>query len=113
MKRVAMVAGLALALCGTAPDARAETFTSEKFLKWPAESQASYFRTSIGMTGVIASQLSQNVAPCIDAWYFADRVTQTQRNEAIRALMRKYPDYHPQAVILALIQKECGKLTGR
>lgn len=112
-KRRSVAAGIALALCGGVSVAQADTFTSAKFLAWPADSQVSYFRTSIGMVGVIASQMSRNIAPCIDAWYFADPAVQTQRNEAIRALMRKYPDYHPQAVILALVQKECGKFTGQ
>ena len=105
MKRVAMVAGLALALCGAAPEVRAETFTSEKFLKWPAESQASYFRTSIGMAAIIASQRGNGYGRCVSDWYFG---SPEGRHTALREAMRKNSSFHPQAVILAILQKACG-----
>lgn len=88
----------------------AETFKSSDVLAWPKESQDSYMRTSLAMLGIIASQITNNVAECVDDWYFKDRSTQRQRHETILSVMRRHPDYHPQAVILAVIQKRCGKL---
>ena len=88
----------------------ADGFTSADLLKWKKTSQDSYFSTSIGMAGVIASQNRREVARCIDEWYFADKSKQRDRNQFIRDTLRTYPDFDPQATILAIVQKVCGKL---
>jgi hypothetical protein len=85
-------------------------FASADLLKWPEASQDSYFNTSIGMAGVIATQNRREAARCINEWYFADRATAQMRNDHIRSVLKQYPDYDPQATILAIIQKACGPL---
>lgn len=85
-------------------------FTSADILKWEMTAQNSYFRTSVSMAGVIASQNRRAVARCIDQWYFADKATQRKRADHIRGVMMKFPGYVPQAVIFAVIRKACGKL---
>lgn len=103
----AMAAGalLALALSAAAPAAQAEGFTGADLLAWEPESQAFYFRTSVTMAGVIASQNNREQARCVDRWH----EEQNARGfEALLSAMRTHSTYHPQAVVLWLLQHECG-----
>ena len=86
----------------------AEGFTGEKFLKWKRESQDSFIGTSITMVAVVATQGRQNIASCIDDWYSEDGSIQDQRHGFILDTIREYPSYHPQGIILAVLQKRCG-----
>lgn len=97
-----------IALIATYPQlSRAETFTSREFLTWKSESRVSYFRSSIGMAGVIASQINKTKSRCIDAFYAReDKAGYPTFLKAARA----HSEYHPQAIILWVIQNECGKL---
>lgn len=88
----------------------AKGFTGADILKWDEASQNSYFHTSLGMAGVIASQNRQEAARCIDEWYFSNEITQKQRNEHLLSMMRKFPKYHPQTTIFAVLTKTCGAL---
>lgn len=88
----------------------AEEFTSADVLTWKNASQDSYFRTSVSMAGVIASQNRREAAQCIDQWYFEDKDIQQELANHIRNVLGQYPDYNPQAVIFAIIRKACGKL---
>lgn len=85
-------------------------FSSADVLDWPAKNQDSLIRTSVGMSGIIAAQIRKDVARCIDDWYFSDIEMQKQRNEEIRGVMMKNPGFHPQAVVLAVIQEACGPI---
>jgi hypothetical protein len=82
-----------------------EMFKSPQFLQLPADGQASYISTSVGMAGLIAARNDKKHSDCIDRWYFPDR---EKGNRTITDTMRQYPDYHPQAVVLAVLQKACG-----
>ena len=108
MKRLAkwaVVAGALLALgLAAAAAAQAEGFTGADVLKWDRDSQAFYFKTSVTMAGVIASQNNRDQAQCVDQWYGGQS---ERRDEAIRDAMRTYPTYHPQAVILWVLQEAC------
>lgn len=105
--RLATVAILAVAFYPQ--NAHADGFTSAEFIRWPEASQDAYIHNSIGMSGVIASQSRQDISRCIDQWYFADKATQNRRNAEIKQVMQANPTFHPQGVLLAVIQKECGK----
>ena len=83
----------------------ADSFKSSEFLTWNKDSQEFYFRTAIGMAGLIASQNDQHQARCILDWYFTKERT---ARDAILSAMQQYPDYHPRGVILAVLQKACG-----
>lgn len=87
---------------------RAETFASEEFLNWDRESQGFYFRTSIDMAGLIASQNKKSQAECIDRWFFEN---QKSAHDEIVNTMRQYPSFHPRGVILALIERKCEAMT--
>jgi len=62
------------------------------------------------MAGVVATQNRREAARCINEWYFFDRATAKKRNDHIRRVMADNPSYHPQATLLAIIQKACGPL---
>ncbi|MEM9375601.1 MAG: hypothetical protein AAGA72_05235 [Pseudomonadota bacterium] len=94
-----------------AEDAPTGGTTSADVLTWAIESQDAYFQTSIGMAGVVASQNEGPTARCVDDWYFKDRATRQRRNDFIRETMRRFPDYHPAGVILAVLEKQCGSFT--
>jgi len=73
-----------------------------------ADSQASFIDISVTMAGAIAANSRPEVARCLNDWYFKDTAIQDRRKEAIREAMRTYPEYHPSAVILGVLQKACG-----
>ena len=83
-------------------------FKSGEVLEWPRDSQSFYYRTSVAMAGLIAARNSKDHSNCVDQWYFLDT---KKADEAITEMMRETPDYHPQAVILAMLQKACGSFT--
>lgn len=86
----------------------AEKFTGEQFLKWKRESQDSLIQISITMTGIVATQGRKDISRCIDDWYTNDKAIQQQRHGYILDIIKENPSYHPQAVILAVLQKRCG-----
>ena len=89
--------------------AYAETaFTGEDFLGWDQSAQTGFVQTSVSMAGIIASQTKPEIARCIDGWYFASDAVLDQRNSEIIALIGENAGFHPSAVILAAIQRECG-----
>lgn len=97
----------ALALFAGASAAHAQTFTSEEFLKWPKSQQQSYLTISASMAGVITTQLNKTQAKCIDQWYKKEA---QNNHRALTETMRKFKTYHPQGVILWMIQRECGAI---
>lgn len=87
-----------------------EKFTSGHILKWEKDAQNNYFSISIGMAGAIAAQNKPEIARCIDNWYFNPDSNRIENNSYIRSIFGKYPNDHPSALMLAIIQKKCGKL---
>tara|TARA_R110002110_G_scaffold257206_2_gene473153 strand:- start:8568 stop:8918 length:351 start_codon:yes stop_codon:yes gene_type:complete len=109
MKQIILALAMAIGLSSFVypQDSSADVFKSSEFLKWPAKSQAFYFRTSIGMAGLVAGRNDKKQGKCIDDWYFA---TQDKANAHILSVMQKHPAFHPRGVILAVLEKQCGKL---
>ncbi|MEM9574875.1 MAG: hypothetical protein AAF870_06560, partial [Pseudomonadota bacterium] len=81
--------------------------------KWSEDSQNNYFQTSITMIGVVATQTGSHahIATCIDDWYWNEDGANPEINDKIRAAMRQYPDLYPQAIVLAVVERECGKFS--
>ena len=88
----------------------ADTFKSETFLTWNRDSQDYYIRTSIGMASLISAQNDKAHAKCLDDWYYKD---EGAGNDAVLATMKRFPEYHPRGVILAVMQKRCGSFNFR
>lgn len=107
-----LYAKLALACFALCPQAvLAQGFTSKDVLAWSVPAQDSFFQTSVTMIGIVATQTGQHnhIADCIDTWYGGGPASQPQRSARLRDVMQALPDHHPQAVILAVIEKECGE----
>lgn len=92
----------------------ADSFTSADVLEWAEDSQDNYFQTSVTMIGVVATQTGAHghIATCIDDWYWQGNVANPEHNDAIRAAMQRFPDLYPQAIVLAVVEKQCGKFSG-
>lgn len=88
----------------------ANGFTSAEVLDWKAASQENLFQDSISMIAIVAGQTGDHghIAQCIGDWYAEGAAGTAERNAQIRDAMRRFPDSHPQAVILAVVQKRCG-----
>ena len=90
--------------------ALSDNFTSAKVLDWSRQNQSFYFQASVTMAGFVASQNDKAQSRCIDDWYFESDGIREQRNGEILNVMGRYPDHHPSAIILAIVQKRCGSL---
>ncbi|WP_342075605.1 hypothetical protein [Yoonia sp. SS1-5] len=92
----------------------ADGFTSADVLEWAEDSQDSFFQTSVTMIGVVATQTGAHghIAACIDDWYWEGNTANPEHNDTIRAAMQRFPDLYPQAIVLAVVEKQCGKFSG-
>ena len=72
---------------------------------WGKPSQELYIGASIRMAGIIMSRNSATQSKCIESWYQNQK---EQRHKAIRKTMKEYPSHHPQGIILAVLEKQCG-----
>jgi len=105
-RKALAVASLSTLVCSVAPGAFAgDGFKASEFLTYPAQSQKSYITSSAMMAGLIASQNNRAQAVCIDDWVAQQS---GQGYGAVVEAMRKLPDYHPSAVIVAVLDKACG-----
>lgn len=88
----------------------AQDFTSADVLEWDQEAQDSYFNTSVGMIAILATQTGSHghIADCLNDWYWTDDGNDPAKNDLIRDVMNGLRDYHPQAVIIAVVEKHCG-----
>lgn len=89
----------------------ADGFTSADVLEWSEENQNGFFQASVTMIGIVATQTGEHdhIAECIDSWYGGGDESQPQRSARILEVLESLPEYHPQAIILAVIEKECGE----
>lgn len=83
--------------------------TTAEFLKWEQGKQKSFFQIAISMATVIASQTKPKTASCINSWYWTSKFTQEKRNTEMLNQMKPYSKFHPNAVILAFLERACGK----
>ena len=86
----------------------AESFTSAEFLEWPAAKKNGYIVTSATMAGVIVAQVDPVQARCVDDWLAQEAQLQ---HRSVKSAMRQFSNYHPQGVILWVIQNECGEIS--
>jgi len=96
-----------IVVCNTAGFVKeGKALTSAEFLDYPARSQTSFINASVLIAGLIADQNAPKQARCLDAWS-AEQV-KAGYPDVLNA-MRRFPSYHPSGVVLAVMQKQCGK----
>ena len=104
-----VVSAITVGLLGVSyPHANAQAQEpSAQFLGSGHASQVSYVDTSVLMAIFIVAQDREAKSNCIRNWYFQRK---SERVSEVVTGVSENPAYHPTAVILALIQQECGAL---
>lgn len=95
---------LAVSFAGALAD---DKLTTAKFLASPPDAQKNFIANVAMTAGLIASQNRKGQGKCIDDWYAANAKTGFQ---PVIDAMKRLPDYHPNALILAVFEKSCGDL---
>jgi len=103
-RKALAIASLCTIVCAQAGIAE-ETFKSSKFLTYSAEQQRGYISTTTVAAWLLASQNNKAQAKCIDDWGASNRGSGYR---PVLEAMRRFPDDHPTAMILAVLQKQCG-----
>lgn len=86
--------------------AQAEDFTNKDFLTLQEAHQKFWIQGAVDVLGHVAAAKSKQTGRCVLEWYYGDQYA--ERNSLILASIRKYPDAHPSAVMLALTERACG-----
>jgi len=106
MTKSRITASIFAVFCAFCTQANAETiFKSSEFLTWSEGNKSFYIRTSVGMAGSISGYNNEKHAKCLEKWYFS---SEKKSNETFYQMMRKFPDYHPRGIILAVLKRQCG-----
>lgn len=85
-------------------------FTGEEFLTWDRVNQDSFIEVSVTMAGIVSGRARKDISRCIDEWYSLEDETRRMRNDFILKIISENPTYHPQGVILAVLEEQCGSL---
>ncbi|MEP3247777.1 MAG: hypothetical protein ABJN40_07375 [Sneathiella sp.] len=80
-----------------------------EFLTYDDKSQEYFLASTIWTAAVIATQIRQDLASCIADWYTNDPMIIKKRNAEILDTMKGYPDSYPSGLVVAILQKQCGK----
>ncbi|MFN3224732.1 MAG: hypothetical protein ACE360_00585 [Hyphomicrobiales bacterium] len=83
--------------------------TVRDFLTWSEPQQANLMRSVVYTATVIATQVRADMASCIADWYSDNPNVIAARNSEIKTVMADYPDSHPTPILIAVIQRECGR----
>ncbi len=80
---------------------------SSEFLQHTDGQRAWWFTGAFETLAHSMSQIDKVKSNCIADWYFN---APEQRRKELEDTMRKYPEHAPSSVVIALVQKNCGKL---
>lgn len=87
--------------------ASAEPLKSSAFLQYDEASRQWWYKGAMEMLAHSMSQIDKAKADCIADWYFPHK---DERNKEIEETLAKYPDHAASSIVLALVQKQCGKI---
>jgi len=82
---------------------------SSEFLTYSEGQRAWWLAGAVEATSHAIYQIDPKKGDCIADWYFKGD-GEKQRQKEIEDTMQKYPDHAPSSVLLALVQKSCGKI---
>ncbi len=86
--------------------AQAEDFTNKDFLTLQEAHQKFWIQGAVDALSQVAAAKANETGRCVMEWYYGPK--HAARNGLILASMEKYPDAHPRAIVLALIERACG-----
>jgi len=89
--------------------AAADTFNAKWLLEQSEGTQNFFIQTAISTAGSIAGQAHPEIEACMDKWFPPIQSVREERYQEVIRYMRKFPDHSPTAVVIATIQKNCGK----
>jgi hypothetical protein len=96
----------ALVFTGLYPQtALGEGFKNKDFLKLENNEKKYWLLASIETLWQVEALKNKKTAQCIADWYYKDVAN---KNALLLASMRKYPNYAPIAILVALTEKSCG-----
>lgn len=100
-KSIATATVLTVSFAGAA--VAEEKFDGSKFLSWTTAQQEGYVTTSLAMAAAIVP----SQASCINAW---NGKAKSEGYKELVSTMQQYSKHHPTAVVLALVERDCGKI---
>jgi hypothetical protein len=86
----------------------AQGIKNSDFLELPPEEQKFFLSGAIDTLGHVAFQRNEAKGKCIFDWYF-NKVDNSKQNGVIFASFKKYPEYTPSSILIALTEKQCGR----
>lgn len=89
-------------------NAQDKSFKSKEFLEYSGNARGNYIVIAAGMAGLISGQNRPEQSRCIDQWV---RENRQQGYRSVISAMRKFPNHHPSAVLIAVLQKACGSFS--
>lgn len=100
---------LVAALAATIPciPAYAGSFTSKEFLEYSEGQRAWWFMGAVATASHAVSVTNEKQGECMANWYFEN---EKKHQQEIEETMRKYTTHLPSSVVLAVLQKNCGKI---
>ncbi len=87
--------------------AYAGSFTSKDFLEYSESQRAWWLMGAVATASHAISVTNPTQGECMADWYFEN---EKQHQQTIEETMQKYPDHVPSSVVLAVLQKNCGKI---
>ncbi|MFA5951674.1 MAG: hypothetical protein WC807_15460 [Hyphomicrobium sp.] len=113
-RKALAIASLSTIVCSQAvltavvsnPAMAEDTFKTSDFLNLPPENQRGYVTTAAMAAGLIAAGNRKEQAKCIDDWGAEHR---KDGYKPVIDAMKRLPDYHPMAIIIAVFEKACGE----
>ena len=78
------------------------------FLGWNETAQQAFLQNSVIMASTISSRRDVEQAACISAWFFDEAGIRPERLGEVNSALADFPDYHPSAILVALIEQACG-----
>jgi hypothetical protein len=100
-------AGLSTACAADEQEPASGQFTNSKFLELDEGQQQWYFIGAFDAIGHAVHLQNEEQGRCVWQWLFDDYDV---RKAAIVESMQRFPDHSPTSIIIAHLDKACGKL---
>ena len=104
--------GLAVAVALYPQKSAAEEFTGTEFLTWQTDAQVNYVRIAEATATIVATRTNPAEATCLDDWFASTPEATTAGTTELLETIGRNTDYHPGAVIVVALERQCGSFKG-